>query len=152
MPAFDVSIQGKTYHVEIPDPGATPLLVIVDGEPFDVGIVGTTLAAAAAPLAEPPPPAVQPPVLPALPRVSAAPPVSPVAARGGGDIVAPMPGTILSVAVAVGQQVDAGQVVCVLEAMKMKNPLRATHSGVVTEIIAQAGQTVAHGELLVRLA
>ncbi len=72
-------------------------------------------------------------------------------AHTGGDIVAPMPGTILSVAVTVGQQIEAGHVVCVLEAMKMKNPIRATHSGAVSEIVVQAGQTVAHGELLVRL-
>ena len=47
MPAFDVTIQGKTYHVEIPDPGASPLQVVVDGQPFEVGIVGTEIEASA---------------------------------------------------------------------------------------------------------
>jgi glutaconyl-CoA/methylmalonyl-CoA decarboxylase subunit gamma len=148
VPTFDVTIQGKTYHVDIPDPGATPLRVIVDGEPFDVGIVGTELVAAPAPLAE----ALRPAPLPALPRVNALQPIAPSAAYAGGDIVAPMPGTILSIAVTVGQQIEAGHVVCVLEAMKMKNPIRAIHSGAVTEIAVQAGQTVAHGALLARLA
>ena len=42
--------------------------------------------------------------------------------------------------------------VCVLEAMKMKNPIRATHAGTVAEICVAAGKTVAYGEVLVRLA
>jgi len=62
-----------------------------------------------------------------------------------------MPGTILSVAVAAGQAVEVGEVVCVLEAMKMKNPIRATQTGIVAEVMAQPGRTVAYGDLLVRL-
>jgi biotin carboxyl carrier protein len=152
VPTFDVTIQDKTYHVEIPDPGAMPLRVIVDGELFDVGIVGAELVAEPAPLADAPRPAPQPSPLPPLPRMNDLRPIMPLAAHAGADIVAPMPGTILSVAVKVGQQIEAGHVVCVLEAMKMKNPIRAMHSGAVTEIAVQAGQTVAYGELLVRLA
>jgi biotin carboxyl carrier protein len=151
MPTFDVTIQDKTYHVEIPDPGATPLRVVVDGESFDVGIIGTEIVAESTPLADAPRPALQPSPLPPLPRLSVARPIVPSAAHTGGDIVAPMPGTILSVAVTLGEQIEAGHVVCVLEAMKMKNPIRATHSGAVTEIAVQVGQAVAHGELLVRL-
>ena len=56
MPTFDVTIQGKTYHVEIPDPGATPLQVIVDGEPFDVEVAGVESTAPAVLRAEPPRP------------------------------------------------------------------------------------------------
>jgi glutaconyl-CoA/methylmalonyl-CoA decarboxylase subunit gamma len=151
VPTFDVTIQDKTYHVEIPDPGATPLQVVVDGEPFVVGIVGTEFVAEPAPLADAPRPALQPSPLPPLPRVNAPRPIAPAAAYAGGDIVAPMPGTILSVAIEVSQQIEAGHVVCVLEAMKMKNQIRATHSGRVTEIAVQAGQTVAYGDLLARL-
>lgn len=152
MPIFDVTIQDKTYHVEIPDPGATPLQVIVDGESFAVGIIGARIIAEPTPLADAPRPALQPSPLPPLPRLRAVQPGVPPAPHLAADIVAPMPGTILSVAVTVGQPIEAGQVVCVLEAMKMKNPIRATHSGVVTEIAVQVGQAVAHGELLVRLA
>jgi len=148
VPTFDVTIQDKTYRVEIPDPGATPLQVIIDGEAFDVGIVGTEIAVEPAPLADAPRPALQPSP---LPRMRVARPSAPSAAHTGADIVAPMPGTILLIAVTVGQQIEAGHVVCVLEAMKMKNPIRATHSGAVTEIAVQAGQTVAYGELLARL-
>lgn len=151
MPTFDVTIQGKTYHVEVPDPGALPLQVIVDGESFAVGIVGVEASVRAQPLAAPPPPAPQPGPLPAVARVEAARPAVPAGAEAGGDIVAPMPGTILTVDVQIGQAIEAGQQVCVLEAMKMKNPIRATHAGVVAEVVVQPGQTVAYGALLVRL-
>jgi acetyl-CoA/propionyl-CoA carboxylase biotin carboxyl carrier protein len=62
-----------------------------------------------------------------------------------------MPGTILSVEVTPGQTVESGQVVCVLEAMKMKNPLRAARGGTVLQIMVQVGQGVAYGDVLVRL-
>jgi biotin carboxyl carrier protein len=62
-----------------------------------------------------------------------------------------MPGTILSVEATVGQRVESGQVLCVLEAMKMKNPIRAVQASIVAEILVQPGQTVSHGAALVRL-
>ncbi len=150
MPAFDVEILGKIYHIDIPDPGATPLQVIVDGESFEVGIIGTEVSAAPARLTPPPHPA--PVVLPQPPHVSATPPAVPAGALNGNTVVAPMPGTILSVDVVVGQQTDTGQVLCVLEAMKMKNPIRAMHPGTVAEICVQPGQTVPYGAVLIRLA
>jgi biotin carboxyl carrier protein len=151
VPSFDIIIQGKSYRVEIPNPGAVPLQVIVDGQPFDVTIAGTEInAAPAARLAQPPPPAPQPTPLPPLPQAAAPRPAAP-AVSGGHQINAPMPGTILTVDITVGQAVESGQVVCVLEAMKMKNPIRAHAAGTVTEIAVQAGQTVAYGDLLIRL-
>jgi biotin carboxyl carrier protein len=151
-----VTIQGKTYRVEIPDPGAHPLQVIVDGQPFEVGIAGTQATPVEVKLAEPtrpvPPPAAQPTPLPPLPRVAVARPVAPAGANGGHDIHAPMPGTILAITVEIGQAVEPGQVVCVLEAMKMKNPIRANGSGAVAAIAVREGQTVAYGDLLVALA
>ena len=104
MPAFDVTIHGKSYHVEIPDPGATPLLVIVDGQPFQVSIAGTEVAATAARLAAPPPPAPQPPPLPQPPQLATPRPAAPPLARSSSDVIAPMPGTILSVEVNVGSR------------------------------------------------
>jgi len=147
MPTFDVVIQGKTYHVEIPDPGATPLSVIVDGQPFEVGIVGTQVEATATPHSAP-----APAELPPRPRVPVARPAVPIGGNSGDEIRAPMPGTILSIAATVGQAVDNGQVLCVLEAMKMKNPIRATRAGTVASIAVQVGQTVAYGDLLITLA
>ncbi len=157
MPTFDVSIRGRTYHVEISDPGAMPLRVVVDGEAFEVGIVGTEIGLRPPPITEAPLPAPQPPPLPApplpaLPRLNGPRPAAPAGGySAGGAVTAPMPGTILSVAVSVGQHVEAGQVVCVLEAMKMKNPIRTTHSGTVAEVAVGDGQTVAYGDPLLRL-
>lgn len=150
MPSFDVFIDGKSYHVEVPDPGASPLEVIVDGQPFQVNIAGS--APSIAKLAEPPQPAPQPTPLPPLPNVPIARPAAAVGNNGGHDVIAPMPGTILSIAVKAGQIVEAGHVVCVLEAMKMKNPIRVNVAGVIAEILVQPGQTVAYGELLIKLA
>jgi len=153
MPAFDLVIQGKTYHVEISDPGATPLSVIVDGQPFEVGIIGTQIEATATiPVLQPPPSASAPTELPRRPSVPVARPAVPVSGNGGDEIRAPMPGTILSIETAVGQGVDNGQVLCMLEAMKMKNPIRAPRAGTVAAIAVQVGQTVAYGDLLVTLA
>ncbi len=151
MPTFDVTVQGKTYHVEIPDPGASPLQVIVDGEAFAVGILGVEAQARPLPLADAPRPAPMPAALPPVARVAVARPAIPAGGDGGCDIVSPMPGTILTVDAQIGQTIEVGQVVCVLEAMKMKNPIRATHAGTVAEIAVQAGQTVAYAALLVRL-
>ncbi len=165
MPTFDVTIGNKTYHVEIPNPGAVPLAVIVDGQPFEVSIVGAEPnSVRAVPPAEPPHSAPAPAPLPHPPRVAVTRPATPAHAptpwrepQGReddihGEVVAPMPGTILSVEVEAGQHVEAGQVLITLEAMKMKNPIRTTHPGVVAEIMVQPGEAVAYGDPLVRFA
>lgn len=152
MPTFNVTVQGKTYCVEIPDPGASPLRVIVDGQAFDVAIAEPQAVGRAAPRVEAPPPVSQPTMLPPLPKVELARPVSDFGPSSSNEIIAPMPGTIIAVQVAVGQEVRPGQVVCILEAMKMKNPIRVTRAGRVAEILVSPGQTVAYGHVLIRLA
>ena len=62
---------------------------------------------------------------------------------------APMPGTIISIAVQPGDQVDTGQDVCVLEAMKMKNRISAPRAGVIDQVHVSSGQQVQQGEVLV---
>lgn len=145
MPAYDVTVRGKSYHVEILDPDAVPLKVIVDGQTFEVEVANTgrSISSAAPDVATD----AQPSGQRRLPVARPSPPPS-----GDGEAVtAPMPGTILSVEVAPGQSVESGQVVCVLEAMKMKNALRAARAGTVLQIMVQVGQSVAYGDLLVRL-
>jgi acetyl-CoA/propionyl-CoA carboxylase biotin carboxyl carrier protein len=66
-----------------------------------------------------------------------------------GAIPAPMQGTILKVLVEQGQQIQAGDVVCILEAMKMENHIAATQDGTVTAVAAKAGQVVQGGQTLV---
>ncbi|MBX3284796.1 MAG: acetyl-CoA carboxylase biotin carboxylase subunit [Acidimicrobiales bacterium] len=70
-------------------------------------------------------------------------------AAGTGAIAAPMQGTIVRVEVAVGDEVAAGQVVCVLEAMKMENNVAADVAGTVAEVKVEAGQAVASGDVVV---
>ena len=145
MPTFDVMIGGRSYHIEVPDPGATPLQVVVDGQAFEVEIAGTEGWVA--------PQITNATVHAPLPTARQAP--QPQATQPGctnvEEITAPMPGTILSVEVQQGQRVEGGQVVCVLEAMKMKNPIRSSRGGTVLEVAVQVGQNVTYGDLLVRL-
>lgn len=79
------------------------------------------------------------------------------AASGGGAggrdaVVSPMQGTVLSVAVAEGDSVSAGQVICIVEAMKMENEVHATRDGVVSELSVAAGQPVTTGQVICALA
>jgi biotin carboxyl carrier protein len=67
---------------------------------------------------------------------------------GRQNIAALMPGKVIRVLVSVGDSVDVGQGLVVVEAMKMQNEMKATHAGRVTEIRASAGQTVGAGEAL----
>ncbi|MBQ8840434.1 MAG: biotin/lipoyl-binding protein [Clostridia bacterium] len=79
-------------------------------------------------------------------------PVAPVAAPAGAQAIkAPMPGTILKVNVANGQAVKKGDVLMVLEAMKMENEIPAPADGTVTGISVSAGQTVDAGATLCSL-
>jgi len=68
---------------------------------------------------------------------------------GSGEVAAPMQGTIVKVLVEVGQSVESGQAVIVLEAMKMENQIQAEKSGTVKEIKVKAGDTVGGGDVLV---
>ena len=71
---------------------------------------------------------------------------------GSGQVAVPMQGTIVKVLVEVGQEVEAGQAVCVLEAMKMENQILAEKSGKVAEIKVKAGDTVGSGDVVVVIA
>jgi acetyl-CoA/propionyl-CoA carboxylase biotin carboxyl carrier protein len=72
------------------------------------------------------------------------------AGGAGGDdaIVSPMQGTVLSVAVADGDTVETGQVLCIVEAMKMENEVRAPHGGVVAQLSVAAGEPVGAGQVI----
>lgn len=69
---------------------------------------------------------------------------------GGTHLVAPMPGKVLEVRVAPGDEVTEGQAICILEAMKMENELRAATPGRVSEVLVEAGQAVEGDQELVR--
>lgn len=71
------------------------------------------------------------------------------ASVGGQEVKAPMAGTILDVKVAVGQQVKKGQVIAILEAMKLENEVVSTADGVVKQVLVNKGQAVTNQQVLV---
>lgn len=89
---------------------------------------------------------------PVAPQAAAQKEAAPQAtAFGSNKVTAPMPGTILDVKVTVGQAVKKGDVVCVLEAMKMENDIPAPCDGVITSVNVQKGASVATSDVLVSL-
>jgi biotin carboxyl carrier protein len=141
-----VVIEGTAYDVEIVDLNARPVVAVVDGERFEVWpesssapVVGSLDGRQALTVAVPS----------ALPASSApAPAPSAPGAAESGTVLAPIPGVILAVQVKPGDRVMAGQEVCVLEAMKMQNSIRAKQSGVVTTVYVGDGQHVKHHQPL----
>ena len=84
----------------------------------------------------------------AAPAAPAAAPVPPPAPAGGEQVSAPMPGTILSVNVAAGDTVKRGQVLMILEAMKMENEIMCPRDGRVVSVSAAKGASVEAGTVL----
>lgn len=124
------------------------LRITVDGTAYDVTVevvedTDSGMVALPSSPASPPPPA------PAL--AAPAPAAAPAAPAGAGDVTSPLAGTIVSIDVAVGDTVNAGDQVLVLEAMKMNNAVQATMSGTVKSIAVQAGATVVEGQALMTL-
>ena len=98
-------------------------------------------------------PAAPVPAAPAAPVAAAAPAAAPAAALASGEVVkSPMPGNILKINVAPGQKVEEGDVLIVLEAMKMENEIVATKSGTVAQVAVSKGAVVETGAPLVVIA
>ena len=114
--------------------------VNVNGTVYEVELEEITGAAVAAPVAAPAAPAPAPAAAPAAP-VAAAP-------AGGEKVTAPMPGNILSVNVAAGDTVKRGQVLLILEAMKMENEIMAPCDGTIASVNTTKGSAVESGALL----
>ena len=85
------------------------------------------------------------------PAPTAAPAQAVAPAGNGTPLKAPLPGTITDIKVAVGQQVNVGDVVLILEAMKMQNNIEAEYAGTVTSIIVKPGDTVMEGSVLLTI-
>jgi len=66
------------------------------------------------------------------------------------ELTAPLPGTVIEIFVKTNEYIEAGQIILIIEAMKMKNSIRSTRAGKIAEVLVSAGQTVAHKQILVR--
>lgn len=132
---YKVTLNNRVYEVEVEEGNA----MLVDEY---------ELAAPAAPAAPAPVAVAAVPVAPAAP--AAAPAAAGLAA--GTVVEAPMPGNVLKINVTQGQTVKEGDVLIVLEAMKMENEITSTKSGVVAQIVAAKGAVVETGSPLVVIA
>ena len=124
---YEVILNNKKYEIEVDE-----CSVALKG----VSTVSAPVAAPAAPAA---------PVAPAAPAA----PVASAPSAEGTSVASPMPGTILAINVTNGQTVRAGEVLMVLEAMKMENDIVAPSDGIVKQILVAKGSTVDTDQVLV---
>ena len=120
MKKYNITVNGTTYEVVVEEAGS-----VASAPAFSAPVAAPSAA-------------------PVVTKTSAA----PAAAAGANPVTAPMPGTILAVKATVGQTVKKGDVICVLEAMKMENDIPAPCDGVIASINVQKGASVASGDIL----
>lgn len=116
---YIVTLNGKNYEVDVTE--------------TEEAIVTNITDAAFAPAA---------PVAPVTPAAASSAPTAPTIAGNGTQIKSPMPGSILKVNASQGQKVNEGDVLFILEAMKMENEIVASVSGTVSQVLVTKGQTV----------
>ena len=126
MKYYNISVNGVAYSVSVEETAA--------------GAAPVAPAAAPAPKAAPAPAAAAAPAAPAAP-----------ASAGAVEVKAPMPGNILDVRVSAGQAVKKGDVLLILEAMKMENEILAARDGVVASVAVAKGATVNSGDVMLTL-
>ena len=129
MKHYTITVNGNTYEVSVEENNGVPV-------------------ATPAPVQR-----VAPAPAPAAPAQKAAPAAAPAPKASSGTegnikVSSPMPGKILSLKAAVGQSVKKGEVILILEAMKMENEIVATDDGTIASINVTAGQSVEAGDLL----
>lgn len=125
MRKFIINVNGNSYEVEVEEVG---------------GVQTSAPAPKAAPKAAAPAPA---------PKAAPAPKTAPPA--DATNVTAPMPGNIVSVKVQVGDSVKSGDVLCILEAMKMENEIMAPKAGKIVAVSTSAGTSVTTGDVLVSI-
>jgi biotin carboxyl carrier protein len=127
MKKYNITVNGTTYEVIVEEVGS------VESAPTHTVAPTAPLASAAAP----------------APKTVA--PKAAASAPGSNAVTAPMPGTILDVKVSVGQTIKKGDVICVLEAMKMENDIPSPQDGVVASVNVQKGSNVNANDVIITL-
>jgi biotin carboxyl carrier protein len=136
---YSVSVNNKTYAVEIEDINTRPVVAYVDGQRFEV-----------TPSRNQPKIEDQTKVRKEAKEVHSFDLRKPVHSLNPNEMTAPLPGTVIEVFVKAGDVIEAGQVIVIIEAMKMKNSIRSIRAGKITEVLVNAMQTVAHKQVLVK--
>ena len=134
---YKLTVNHQTYEVEIENINARPIVVTVDGQRFEVMPENGRQSQGQGE---------------AVARLESKPVRQAPAANGSHTLTAPLPGTVLELFVKPGDVVEAGRVLLVIEAMKMKNSIRSIYSGAVDKVFVSQGQSVAHKQALVEFA
>ncbi len=134
MKKYNVTVNGVVYEVEVEEVGAQYVAAPVAAPVAPVAPVAPATPAAA-------------PVAPAAPKAAPA----PAASAGSVTVKAPMPGNIIKVNVKAGDSVKKGDILCILEAMKMENEICAPSDGVVAGVNVVQGASVQTDDVLLSL-
>ncbi len=145
MKTYDFKVGGESFTAKIVEYTETKVVVDLNGNTYDVELIHETPAAPTPSVVTP-----QPASTPRMPPKKQAPqPTS--STLSSGAVVAPIPGVVKQILVAVGDKVTTGTVLLLLEAMKMENQIPASVDGTVTEISIGMGDTVDEGQLLIQI-
>ena len=143
MNKYQYKVQGVDYDVEIEEVEGNVAKVVVNGVKQPINPTSTLKKVHV----EAPKTVARPSIAPAAAPVAE----KPAAAGTGSGIKAPLPGTITDVKVNVGDTVKQGDVVLVLEAMKMQNNIESEYAGTVTSITVKPGESVMEGAVLMTI-
>ncbi|MFN8433234.1 MAG: biotin/lipoyl-containing protein [Anaerolineales bacterium] len=137
---YKLNVNNQSYEVEIENINTRPVVVTVDGQRFEVMPESgnqpqvTTEAVTSS----------KSKAMPFTPNQATS-----TISAGSNSLTAPLPGTVVELFVKAGDSVAVGQVVLVIEAMKMKNSIRSTRGGTIEKVHVTQGQSVAHKQVLV---
>jgi glutaconyl-CoA/methylmalonyl-CoA decarboxylase subunit gamma len=144
-----VKVENQSFEVEVGDIHARPIIATIDGEPFEVWPEDVQLVRPSATLTAPVAAASAPHSAPqTVPVVAAKSSGAAASATAGKAVNAPLPGVIVAVSVKPGETVVHGQELCTIEAMKMKNVIRAGRAGTIAAVHVTLNQHVKHHDVL----
>jgi biotin carboxyl carrier protein len=139
-----VKVENQSFEVEVGDIHARPIVATVEGEAFEIWPEDVQLVKPSVQLG-------QVASLPGAPHpaVGKTAPAAPAAPMSGARrVLAPLPGVIVAISVKPGDAVEHGQELCIIEAMKMKNVIRASRAGTIATVHVTLNQHVKHHDAL----
>lgn len=152
MKQYKYTINGTQFDVTIDSINGSLAKVEVNGIPFDVEMQGSSLVEEALPTVSTEATATTAQPAPAASETPAATPAAKSGPGAGTPVKAPLPGVVTKILIKEGQAVKKGEVVLVLEAMKMENNITAEADGTVSGICVSAGDSVMEGTTLITIA